>query len=126
MRVVEREARAPARGVADVSADVREQRRAVESIAVALGAGEPVAAAGFRAELEEGVGGREPLHLHTVLRELAAEERLIDERLIDEVPRVRVNFVEIAEAGEEPAALDREAVVERERAEVGFFDRDLV
>ena len=70
-------------------------------------AGKAVAVAGFRAELDEQVGGREPLHLHAVLRELAAEEGLIDERLVDEVPGVRVHLVEIAEAREEAAAPSR-------------------
>ena len=68
---------------------------------------EAVAVAGLGAELDEQVGGREPLHLHAVLPRLAAEHRLVDERLVDEVPGVRVHFVEIAEAREEAAALVR-------------------
>ena len=89
-------------------------------------AGKRVAVAGFRAELEEQIGRREPFHLHAVLLELSAEERLVGERLIDEVPRVRVHFVEIAEAGEEASALRGEAVGQRERAEERFLDLDFV
>ena len=112
--------------IADVAADVCEQRRAVEAVAIAPRRRERIAVAGFRAELDEQVRRREPLHLQAVLRELAAEERLVDERLIDEVPGVRVHFVEIAEAREEASALRREAARQRERAEKRFLDLDLV
>ena len=88
-------------------------------------AGKRVAVAGFGAEFEEQVGRREPLHLHAVLRELPAEEGLVRERLVDEVPGVRVDLVEVADAGEEAPALDREAVRQRCRAEERFLDAHL-
>src|SRR5690242_10176066 len=114
MRVVPRQAGAPARRVADVAAGMGEERRAVQPVPIAMRAWEAIAVAGLGTDLEEGVGGREPLHLQAILCELAAEERLIHEWLVDEVPRVRVDLVEIAEPREEPSALDRESVAQRD------------
>src|SRR6185295_9416367 len=64
--------------------------------------------ADLAAELEEQVGRREPLHLQSVLPVLAAEHGLVHQWLVDEVPGVRVYFVEIAEAREEAPALQGE------------------
>ena len=88
--------------------------------------GERVAIAGLGAELDEQVGRRDPLELHAVLRALVAEEGLVDERLVREVPGVRVHFVQVAEAGEEAPALGRESRGQRERAEERLLDLDLV
>ena len=85
-----------------------------------------VAVAGLGAELEEQVGRRKPLELQAVLSALPAEERLVHERLIDEVPGMRVDFVQVAEAREETTALEREAAGSAMRAEVRLFDVDLV
>ena len=127
VQVEPRRAGAPARVVADVAADVREQRRAVQAVAdCAASPGNASPLPALRAELEEQVRRREPLDLHAVLRALAAEERLVDERLIDEVPGMRVHFVEVAEAREEAPALGREALGQRRRAEERLFDFDLV
>ena len=109
VRAQPRHTGAPARRVADVAADVGEQRDRVHAVAIAARAGKRVAVAGFRAEFDEQIRRREPLELQAVLRELSAEEGLIRERLIDEVPRVRVDLVEIADAGEVATALEQRA-----------------
>src|SRR6185369_15646411 len=93
-----REAGAPAGVVADVAAQVREQRDSIEAVLLQPRRREAVAVADLGAELEEQVGRREPLHLQSVLPVLAAEHGLIHQWLVDEVPGVRVYFVEIAEA----------------------------
>ena len=62
-----------------------------------------------RRELDEEIGRRHPLDLHAVLRTLVAEKGLVDERLVREVPGMRVHFVEVAETGKRSAALGREA-----------------
>src|SRR5215469_12717168 len=126
MGIEPRPAHAPAGGVAHVASQVRKQRIAPQGVRIPLSTREAAAAAGFRTELDEVVGGREPADLYAVLRQLAAEEHLVDQRLIDEVPVVRVNLVEVPGAGEEPPSLDREAIVERQRLEVGLLDVDAV
>ena len=112
----------PADRIAEVTTDVPEQRDGVEVVAVLARAGKRVAIAGFGAELEEQVGRREPLHLQAVLPELSPEERLVRERLVDEIPGVRVHLVQVADAGEEAAALDREPGRQRRGAEERFLD----
>ena len=62
------------------------------------------------AELDERVGGRHPFHLQAVVLVLAAEERLVDERRVVEVPDVLVLVVEIADAGQEAPELRCDAV----------------
>ena len=100
-------------GIANVTPEVNEQRIAAEAVTVAAVAREALPIARLGAELDEGFGRREPFQLHAVLRELATDEGLIDQGLIDEVPRVSVNLVEITDAGEEPPAFSREAVMQR-------------
>src|SRR5205823_2455794 len=96
-------------------------------VGITLRPREAAAAAGLGPELEEVLARREPAQLRPVLPELcAAEERLIHQRLVREIPVVRVNLVEIAGAGEETSALEREAVAERERLEIRLFDIDAV
>src|SRR5262245_33426321 len=70
VRTEPRHARAPARRVADVAADVREQREGVHGVAARARGGEGVAVASLGAELEEDRRRREPLELDAVLREL--------------------------------------------------------
>ena len=119
-----RHSRAPPDRVTEVATDVREQRRAVEPVATQARTRELAAVARFRAELEEQVRRREPLHLHAVLAVLPAIEGLVHERLVDEVPGVRVDFVEVTEAGEEAPSLDREPRRQRRGASERFFDAD--
>ena len=121
-----RQAGAPAGGIADVIAEVEQQRDAVEAVAVQARAREALAVAGLSAKLHEHVGGREPLELHAVLRELRVEHRLIDQRLVGEIPGVTVDLVEIADAGEEPAALELQSRRQGQGLEEGFFDADRV
>ena len=75
--------------------------------------GKLVAVADLGAELDELVGRRDPFQLHAVVAVLAAEERLVGERRVDEIPDVLVLLVQVAEAGEEAAELRREAVGQR-------------
>jgi hypothetical protein len=84
--------------------------------------GKCVAIAALGAELDEEVRRRDPLDLHAVLRALVAEEGLVDERLVREIPGMRVHFVEVAEAGEEAPALGREPRGQRRRAEKRLLD----
>ncbi len=121
-----RHACAPGRGFADVAARVREQRRAVESIGGAPCPRECLAIAGLGAQLEEELRRRNPLELQAVLRPLTAEERLVNERLVDEVPGVCVELVQVAEAGEETPALEQESRGQRKRPEVRLLDLELV
>ncbi len=105
---------------------MRKERRAVHAIPVAARSRECLAIAGLRAELDEEIGGRQPFDLHAVLRQLVAHESLVDERLVGEVPGMRMDFVEIADAREESPALDGEAGGQGGRAEIGFLDPDFI
>ena len=97
-----------------------------QRVRVALSARETAPAARLRSEFDEHIRRRQPAQLRTVLPELPAQERLIDQRLIDEVPIVRMDLVQIADAREKPPALDREAVVECECLEERLLDVDAV
>src|SRR5205823_12271652 len=109
-------------GIPVIASELREQLIARERVGITLRPREAAAAAGLGPELEEVLARREPAQLRPVLPELcAAEERLIHQRLVREIPVVRVNLVEIAGAGEETSALEREAVAERERLEIRLF-----
>src|ERR1039457_620717 len=68
------------------------------------------AAAGFDTQIEVGVGRCNPLDLQAVVGELAAEKHLVRQRRVDEIPGMRVNFVQIADARIEPPRLEREAL----------------
>src|SRR5260370_36221527 len=116
----------PAGGIAHIAPQMHEQRIARQRVRIALSSGEAAAAAGLRSELDEVIRRREPADLRTVLRELAAKKHLVHEGLIHEVPVVRVDLVQVAGTREEPTPFDREAVVERNRLEVGLLDVDAV
>ncbi len=105
---------------------MNKQRIAGQSVRVPLCAREGASAARLRPELEEQIRGRQPASLHSILRQLAAQEGLVDERLVHEVPVVRVNFVHVADCREEPSALDGEAVVQGQRLEIRLLDIDAV
>ena len=102
------------------------RRRPVQAVAIAARAGKVLAVPGLGAHFEEQHRRRDPFHLHAVLRQLAAEERLVNERLVDEIPRVCVDLVEIANSREEAPALDDEALRQRDRPEVRLLDADFV
>ncbi len=87
---------------------------------------EALATARLGAQFHELVDGRDPLHLHAVVVILAAEECLVGERRIEEVPHVLVLLVEIAEAGEEAPELGRHAVGRAHPDAVRLLDRHLV
>jgi hypothetical protein len=61
--------------------------------------GERRAASDLHSELEELVDRRQPFQLQAVVLVLAAEERLVRKRGIDEFPRVRVLAVQVSDAG---------------------------
>ena len=98
------EARAPVRALADVAADAGAEREAARAVAVALAARERIATAELARQLEIGVGRRDPLELHAVGVVLAAEEGLVGQRRIDEVPGVGMLVVEVADRRQEASA----------------------
>src|SRR5262249_30744184 len=84
MRLQPGDAEPPTGGVADVASRVREQGGATEGVGIAQRAGEAAAVTGFCPEFDEIVGWRQPAQLHAVLRQLAAKERLVDQRCVHE------------------------------------------
>ena len=50
------------------------------------------------AKLKEQIGRRKPTHLHAVIVEAPAEERIVDEGRILEVPVVLMDIVQVADA----------------------------
>ncbi len=113
----------PAVTRADVAAGVRVDDAAAGAVLVALGAGKAGAVARFSAEFEELLGRRDPFELHAVVAVLPAEECLVRERGVDEVPDVLVLLVQVAQAGEKAAELGRQPVGQRGQDAVGLFDR---
>ena len=107
------QARAPAVARADVAAGVHVRARRCRCRSRCARRPESVAVADLGAELEERVGRRDPLQLQAVARVLAAEERLVRQRRVDEVPDVLMLLVQVADAGEEAAELRRESVRDR-------------
>jgi hypothetical protein len=83
---------------------------------------ETFAVAEFSAELEELVGGCEPLQLQSVDIVLTAEEGLIDERRIDKVPDVLMLVVQIAETREKATEFRCQAVARAGIQSVGLLD----
>src|SRR5205823_3458913 len=79
-----------------------------------------------RTQLEEQLGRGDPAQLHAVVVEAAAEERLVRERRVLEVPGVRVDLILVADRRQETAALDGEALAQRERLEESLFHFDRV
>jgi len=60
--------------------------------------------------------------LRTVLRELAAEERLVGKRRVLEVPRVLVLLVHVADAGKETSELRYHTVRQCRHETIRFLD----
>jgi hypothetical protein len=65
---------------------------------VARAAGPDLRIDGLDAELDQEIERGDPLELETLHGHLAAKERLADERLIDELPRMPVDLVDAAAA----------------------------
>src|SRR5690242_19313946 len=101
---------------------MREHGPRAEAVLASVASGEGAPSAGFEAEVEIQVGRCDPLHLHAVVGELVAEERLHDERRVGEIPGVRVQLVLVADTGKEASSLDGETVREAERLQVAFLD----
>ena len=120
-----RQSGTPGMRAADVAADVCKQAGRADAVLVAVGAGEILAAADLGAELHEQVGRRHPLQLQAVLAVVFAEQRLRHQRRVGEVPGVRMLLVEVADAGEEAAALQREALAQAEGLEPRLLDLGL-
>ena len=104
---------------------MREQRGGIQAIAAGR-RGIAVAISHLRTELDEQIRGREPLHLHAFLPRLPAKHGLVDERLIDEIPRMGVHLVEIAETRKEPADFSREPIGQCRGAHECLFHFDFV
>src|SRR5882672_5913184 len=96
-----------------VSADVREQGARTHAVLVASARrtrGKVATTAGLDAYVEIQIGRSHPFELDAVFVQLVAEEHLVRERRVGEVPGVRVNLVLVTDAGEETPRLDREPV----------------
>ncbi|MFD2270200.1 hypothetical protein ACFS07_01305 [Undibacterium arcticum] len=55
------------------------------------------AAAHFQTDFKEPLGGRQPFDLNAIRLVLATKESLIRQRRIDEIPRMRVLAIEVAD-----------------------------
>src|SRR6185295_15106651 len=80
----------------------------------------------FRSEFQELIRGSDPANLHAIVAELAVEEGAIRQWRVRKTPVVRMALVEIANARQEPAALEREAARQSRGADVGFLERNLI
>src|SRR5437660_933555 len=94
-----------------------EQVPEANTVAVRIARGEAAPAAELGAELDQEIRWRNPFQLHPVVVQPAAEERLIRQRRILEIPGVLVDLVLVGDARKEAAALEREAATQRERLE---------
>src|SRR6185503_18334755 len=121
-----REPRAPRGACTDVPAYVAEQAPHVRSVAVAVGSGESATTPELGSELDEKIGRRQPAKLHAIVVEPPAEERLVRERRVLEVPGVLVDLVLVADSRQETPALQREAAAESKRLEKRLLDLELV
>src|SRR4051812_40913256 len=110
-----RKARAPCRRIADVAAHMTVEGPQAGAIAVRIGRRKSPATAGFGAKLDQEIGRRDPFHLHRIVVETPAEERLVRKRRVLEIPRVLVDAVLITDAGEEATALNSESFAQCER-----------
>src|SRR6185369_284733 len=76
----------------------------------------------FNAGVQVQIGGRQPLKLHAVIGELVAQEHLVGQRRVGEVPGVGVHFVLVADGREKAPGLEGEAVGETQGLDVCLFD----
>ena len=109
---------------ADVIADMREQHTGTGAILDAVRAGEAAPAPKFSANLDEGVGRRQPLELHAVLAQLVFPQRGICQRLIDEIPGVGMLLIEITQPGEIAAKLEIQPIAQRGCLNKGILHAD--
>src|SRR5882672_1552533 len=123
-----RQAGLPRNAVADVAANVREEieRGGAVLSAAAETCGECATATELRPEIPVQRGRRDPAELNAVFVELSAEERFHCERLIGEVPGMRVDLVLIAQRREKALGLDGEPVRQADGLDVALFDADRV
>src|SRR3989338_641382 len=120
-RLVQRSARAPAVFDADVVADMREQHARPGAVLRPVASREAASPAYFAADLDERIAGRQPFDLHAILAQLVLPQRGINQRLVGEIPRVGMLFVEIAQAGKITAKLEIQAVAQRAVLHIGIF-----
>ena len=102
-----------------------EQRITTHTVFVAVGAGEIGAAPDFGAQFGEQLGRRHPFQLQAVVAVAFAEQHFIHQIVGGEIPSMRMLLVLVADAGTEAAAFERQAVIQRQGLEPGFFDSDL-
>ena len=79
------------------------------TVAGALGPWELLPSRHFGAEFEKQVGGGDPAQLDTVVLQPRAEEGLVNQRCISEIPFMGMLLVEITDAGQEAPGLHLEA-----------------
>src|SRR5262249_4466816 len=99
---------------------------AADAVAVALRAGKACAVADLGSELDECVGGRDPLELQSVAAKLAAEKSLVRKRGVVEVPCVLGLIVGLTERRQEAPATRGEPVGPGGQQAIGLFDLDAV
>ena len=121
---MQRCAGAPALLDADVAADVGEHDACATTVLRPVAAGEATSFANFSAQLNERFGRRQPFELHTVLAQLVLPKCGIDQRLVDEVPGVRVHFVQITQAGKEAAEFKIKTIAQCSRLHESIFNTD--
>ncbi len=108
--------------VADITAGMHEH--GIRSMPLVGGASgrKMRAAIPFGAKLDKLLGGCEPAQLHPVIVILIAQHGAVRQRHVDEVPHMRVLFVEITNRGKEPAELDIKAARQGRGLYIAFFD----
>src|SRR5215471_15897587 len=97
-----------------------------DAVLVAIVPWKRPAAADLATQFHVGLRRRDPFELEAVVLILAAEERLVHERSIEEVPGVLVLIVEISDRGEKAAEFRRQPVRRGGVKAVRFFDLDRV
>ena len=100
--------RGPAAGTVLVRTDIR--------------AGKELSLGDFRAQFQEQFGRCQPAHLQAVLNQVLAEQRLVNQIIVREIPGVWMFFVLVADAGQETPTLDGEAVTQLQALEPRFLD----
>ena len=115
----------PAVTAADITAELGKQSLDVPQCVRGLSPRKTRATKGFTAEAQIQVGGRHPAELHTVVGVLAAEHGAVHQRLIPEVPGVRVHPVQVADVRIEAPEAQAGAGRQGERIDEGLLDLDL-
>src|SRR5262249_49344272 len=108
------EAGPPRRARSNVAAEMSKQVPRAGAILAAVTAWEVEPPPYLAPDLDEEVGRRYPLELHSIVQEPAAEERLVRQWRILEIPRMLMDLVQVADAGQEAPAFQRKSLAQSE------------